>query len=93
MKRAGKGSARAAEEVFRKRELMPSGPSGGSGGEAGARGIAEGVGELVQCMGSEKQSQLPDENESELEQHSDVMTSTDLPQTTSLHDYTCLYNV
>ena len=39
---------------FRKRELMPSGPSGGSGGEAGARGIVEGVGELVQCMGSEE---------------------------------------
>ena len=51
MKRAGKGSARAAEEVFRKRELMPS---GGSGVEAGTRGIAEGVGELVQCMGSEE---------------------------------------
>ena len=54
MKRAEKGSARAAEEVFRKRELMPSGPSGGSGGEAGARGIAEGVGKLVQGTGSEE---------------------------------------
>ena len=54
MKRAEKGSARAAEEVFRKRELMPSGQSGGSRGEAGARGIAEGVGKLVQGTGSEE---------------------------------------
>jgi len=48
VKRAEKGSVRAAEEVFMKRELMPSGLSGGSGVEAGARGIAEGVGELGQ---------------------------------------------